>query len=110
METEMDIQASLRNLRAHIEQMKSLIAWADLKQAEAAANQASPLQFHDETLTELRNEHTHYEAAAESIREWLALHCNQVPKFEREFILNELSAMASQVRAMNLPWQQARGG
>ena len=106
---EIEIQSSLRNLSAHIEQMKSLIAWADLKQAEAAANQDSPLQFHDGTLTELRNEHTHCQAAAENVREWLAAHRDLTPQIEHQFILNELNTMESQVRTMNLPWQQARG-
>ena len=54
--TEPDLKAGLRSLRASLRQIKSLLAWRQLKQAETRPHQPPAFQISDPSETDLRNE------------------------------------------------------
>ncbi len=58
--TEMDLQAGLRSLRTSLRQIKSLMAWEQLKQAEAKPGEPPTFQAYDPTETDLKNEYSFF--------------------------------------------------
>jgi len=60
MKTDMNLQAGLRSLQASLRQIRSLLAWEQLRQSERRPGQPPSFQMHDPLEVDLRNEYSFF--------------------------------------------------
>ena len=98
-----DLQAGLRDLNESLGRMRTLRAWAQLKEDEARPHQPPSFQIYDPTATDLKNEYSHFLSTFNQVRRLLREHATPLSAPVRETLLRRLTALERQVRQFNLP-------
>jgi hypothetical protein len=98
-----DLQAGLRDLNESLGRMRSLRAWAQLKEHEARADQPPSFQIYDPTPTDLKNEYSHFLSTSNQVRRLLHRHGASLPAPVRSSLLRRLTEFERQARQFNLP-------
>jgi hypothetical protein len=99
---QMDLQAGLQSLSQSLRRMKDLLAWASLKQSEAHPGQPPSFQIYDPTVTDLRNEYSHFLSTSIQIHSALHEHGATVPAPVREYLQRRLAKLEQEARQLNL--------
>ncbi|MFC1633955.1 hypothetical protein ACFL5Z_03870 [Planctomycetota bacterium] len=100
--TEVDLQAGLRSLRASLRQMESLLAWEQLKRAEAKPGQPPAFQEYDPTETDLKNEYSSFLSTSVQIHSILNDSSSAVAIAELQSIKRQLNRIDKRANALNL--------
>lgn len=98
----MDLQAGLQSLSQSLRRMKDLLAWASLKQSEARPGQPPSFQIYDPTVTDLRNEYSHFLSTSIQIRAILNEHDASIPAPMRETLQRRLAKLEQEAHQLNL--------
>ena len=97
-----DLQAGLRSLNKSLRQMKTLLAWKQLKESETRPGQPPSFQIYDPTATDLRNEYSHFLSTSIQIHGALPEHSGAVPAPVRETLQRKLAELEQEARQLNL--------
>ena len=97
-----DMHAGLRSLNDSLRRMKDLLAWASLKQSEARPGQPPSFQIYDPTVTDLRNEYSHFLSTSIQIHGALPEHSGAVPAPVRETLQRKLAGLEQEAHQLNL--------
>ena len=100
---EADLEAGLRSLQKSLRQIKSLLAWEQLKQAEARPHQSPAFQIHDSAETDLRNEYSVFLFTSLQIHSILNDSTAKISPTKRQRIKEQLSKIERQLFGLNLP-------
>jgi hypothetical protein len=99
---EVDLQAVMRSLRASLRQIKSLMAWEQLKQSEARPDQPPAYQISDPTETDLRNEYSFFLSASTQMHNMLNDSAGVVSKAKLQHLEIQLAKVEQQLHNLNL--------
>ena len=99
---EVDLQAGLRSLRASLRQIESLMAWEQLKQAEAKPGQPPAFQEYDPTETDLKNEYSSFLSTSVQIHSILNDSSSAIEEAELQSIKRQLKRIDQRAHALNL--------
>ena len=99
---EADLEAGLKSLRKSLRQIKTLLAWEQLKQSEAKPGQPPSFTLNDPTETDLRNEFSFFLATTLQIHSILNGSAVGIPETECQHIKKELAKIESQLYSLNL--------
>lgn len=101
---EVNLSAGLRSLRQSLRQIKALLAWEDLKQAEAKSSSLSAFRSTDSIEADLRNEYSYFLFTSVQIHELLN-DCTAlaIPEEKRQFLKRQLLNLDKQLRSLDLP-------
>ena len=100
--SEQQIEAGLQSLENSLKQIRSLLAWEQLKQAEARPNQPPAFQINDPIETDLRNEYTHFLSTSIKIHTILREHGASLSDKTRESIARQMVKIEQEVHGLNL--------
>ena len=100
--TEVDLQAGLRSLRASLRQIESLMAWEQLKQAEAKPGRPPAFQAYDPTETDLKNEYSSFLSTLVQIHSILNDGSSAIEEAELQSIKRQLTKIEQQANGLNL--------
>jgi hypothetical protein len=100
---EPDIKAGLRSLRKSLEQIKALLAWDQLKKAEATAGRPSAFKFYDQTERDLRNEYSFFLFTSLQLHGVLNDSSISISQTERQSIKKQLLKLEQQIHGLSLP-------
>jgi hypothetical protein len=93
---EADLEAGLRSLRKSLRQIKALLAWEQLKQAEAKPGQPPTFTLTDSIETDLRNEYSFFLFTSVQIHDILNRSTVDIAKAKCQHIKKELAKIESQ--------------
>ena len=99
---EPDLQAGLRSLRESLRQIKALLAWQQLKQAETNPDQPPGFRIADSVERDLRNEHSFFLATALQLHGVLNDSSLTIPEAKRQSIRSQLARIEQQLYSLNL--------
>jgi hypothetical protein len=99
---EPDLEAGLRSLRKSFQQIKALLAWQQLKQAETNPDQPPGFRTADSVETDLRNEYSFFSATALQIHGVLNDTSLTIPEAKRQSIRSQLARIEQQLYSLNL--------
>jgi len=102
---EVDLQAGLRSLRDSLRQIKSLLAWKQLKQAEVRPSHPPAFQISDPTKTDLRNEYSFFLSTSLQMHSVLNDSSFAVSEADHQNIKRQLTKIEQQVYSLNLHQQ-----
>jgi len=91
---EKDLQAAIVELKAILEDMKTLLAWHKLKRFEAAQHPFSNLMFYDTTLNDLNNKYSFFSLLASHIH--AGVNNQNIPQSKLKIIKKELTKIELQ--------------
>ena len=94
--------ADMANVRDSVERMKGLLAWQQLKHAEARRGLPPAFHTYDPTLTDLSHEYSHFLALSAKIGEDLAEHAREMAPARRTRLRRELQRLQQEVHDLNL--------
>jgi len=100
--TEPDLRAGLRTLRKSLQQIKALLAWEQLKQAEARPGQPPSFTLNEFIETDLRNEYSFFLSISMQIQGILNDHSPAMPEKEQQSIKRQLSKIEQEAYCLNL--------
>jgi len=100
---EADLEAGLKSLRKSLRQIKTLLAWEQLKQSEARPSQPPSFTLNDLIETDLRNEYSFFLATTLQIHSILNGSAVGIPKAKCQHIKKELIKTERQLYGLNLP-------
>jgi hypothetical protein len=104
--TKVDLEAGLKSLRRSLRQVKDLLAWEQLKLAEAKPGQPPSFSLTDPTETELKNEYSFFLYTLVQMHSILN-DCNtKVAKATRQRVKSELLKIQRQIYALDLQLQR----
>jgi len=99
---EVDLKGGLRSLRESLRQIKSLLAWEELKQAEARPNQPPAFALHDLTEQDLRNEYSFFLSTCVQMHSFLEENPASVSEAEGQKIKRQLIKIEHELYSLNL--------
>jgi hypothetical protein len=99
---EVDLQAGLRSLRDSLRQIKSLLAWEHLKQAEVKPSHPTAFQISDPIQADLRNEYSFFLSTSLQMHSILNDSSFAVSEADRQNIKRQLAKIEQQVYSLNL--------
>ena len=99
---EVDVEAGLKSLRASLRQIKSLMAWMQLKQAEAGPGRPPRPQIRDPTETELRDEYSFFLSISVQMHHILGDASFDIDGADRQSIKKKLAKIERQFNNLNL--------
>jgi hypothetical protein len=99
---EADLEAGLRSLRGSLRQIKMLLAWQQLKQAETKPDQPPGFGMPGSVETDLRNEYSFFLATALQIHGVLNDTSLTIPEAKRQSIRSQLARIEQQLYSLNL--------
>ena len=99
---EVDLDAGLRSLRQSLQQIRSLLAWEQLKQSEARPSRQFSFQIYDPTETDLRNEYSFFISISVQMHSILNDNTLKLKETERHSIKMQLMKIEQQVHGLNL--------
>ena len=99
---EADLKAGLRSLRKSLRQIKALVAWEQLKQAEARPGQPPGFRITDPIETDLKNEYSFFLSVSVQMRGILIDDSSTTQEKEQESIKRQLSKIEQEVSDLNL--------
>lgn len=97
-----DLEAGLKSLRKSLQQLKSLIAWEQLKQSEARPGQPLSFQIHDSVETDLRNEYSFFLFTSLQMHRILNRDTPGVSVTKQQHIKEELTKIERRLNSLNL--------
>jgi len=100
--SELEIQAGLESLENSLKQMKALIAWEDLKQAEARPGQLPAFQVTDPTGADLRNEFSSFLGTLAETHTVLSENAATIPLERHHEVKRQLLRFEQQAQALGL--------
>ena len=100
--SEQQIEAGLQSLENSLKQMKALVAWEELKRAEARPHQPPAFQIYDPTETDLRNEYSYFLSTSIKIHTILREHGASLSDKTRESIARQMVKIEQEVHGLNL--------
>ena len=101
-----DLEAGLKSLRKSLQQIKSLLAWEQLKQSEARPGQPPSFTLNDPIETDLRNEYSFFLATILQIHTILNSSSIAMPQVKQQRVRAQLAKIERQLYNLNL--QQRR--
>ena len=99
---EVDLEAGLRSLRHSLQQIRSLLAWEQLKQSEVRPSRQFSFQIYDPTETDLRNEYSFFISISVQMHSILNDSSLNIKEAERHSIKMQLMKIEQQVHGLNL--------
>ena len=96
-----DLEAGLRSLRQSLKQIRSLLAWEQLRQSETRPDRQFSFQIYDPFETDLRNEYSYFLSLSFQIHSILNDNTINV-KIDRDSIKRQLMKIEQQVQDLNL--------
>ena len=100
--SEIDLKAGLRDLRKSLQQMKSLLAWEQLKQSEKKVGQPPAFEIYDPTETDLRNEFSFFLVSLADVQDFLDASQEGVSERNRQSYKRRLLKLEQEVHALHL--------
>ena len=98
---EFDLEAGLRSVQQSLKQIRSLLAWEQLRQSETRPTQQFSFQMYDPTETDLRNEYSFFLSISFQMHK--ILNDNTINlEAERDSIKGQLIKIEQQVQDLNL--------
>jgi hypothetical protein len=97
-----DLQAGLRSLNASLGRMRDLLAWGQLKQQEARPGEPPSFQIYDPTVTDLRNEYSHFLSTSVQIHGILREHSASIPVPLRATFQRRLAKLEQEAHQLSL--------
>ena len=85
-----------------LRQIKALLAWEQLKQAEARRDQPPAFQIYDPTETELKNEYSFFLSISVQIHSMLNDGALDIPEARRQGVLKRLAKVQNEVHSLGL--------
>ena len=99
---DIDLEAGLRSLRESLQKIKTLLAWEQLKQAEAKPGQPPAFTIYDPTETDLKNEYSFFLSTSVQIHSILNDGSFAMQEAELQSIKRQLKKIEQQVNGLNL--------
>jgi len=99
---DVDLEAGLRSLRQSLRQIRSLLAWEQLKQSEARPNWQFSFQIYDPIETDLRNEYSFFLSISVQMHSILNDSSLNIKEPELHSIKEKLMKIEQQVQGLNL--------
>jgi hypothetical protein len=100
--TKVDLEAGLNSLRKSLRQMKALLAWEQLKQAEAKPHQPPAFQINDPIEADLKSEYSFFLSTSVRIHSILNDDSFTMQETEHQNIKKQLAKIEQQVYSLNL--------
>ena len=100
--SEPDLKAGLRSLRNSLRQIKTLLAWEQLKQSEARPGQPPSFTLNDFIETDLRNEYSFFVSISMQIHSILNSDSPAAKKTEHQSMERQLSKIDQEAYGLNL--------
>ena len=97
-----NIEAALDNLRDSLDKLKALLAWEQLKKAEARSDVPPAFRISDRTEDELRDEYSLFLSVSVQIHSVLHDGSLRIPEAKRQRIGRQLAQIEQQVRDLSL--------
>ncbi len=97
-----DLEAGLKSLRESLRQIKALLAWEQLKQAEAEPGQPPAFQINDPTERDLKNEYSHFLYISVQMHSILNDGAVSISEAKRQNLKLHLAKVERQVWGLNL--------
>ena len=96
-----DLEAGLRSLRQSLKNIRSLLAWEQLRQSETRSNRQFSFQIYDPVETDLRNENSYF--LSTSVQMHSILNDNTIKvKVDSDSIKKQLMKIEQQMHCLNL--------
>lgn len=99
---EVDLRAGLRSLRESLRQIKSLLAWEQLKRSESTPNQPPAFQISDPTESDLKNEYSFFLSTLVQVHNILNDGTLVLPDKYRQSIQRQIYRIEQQANHLNL--------
>jgi hypothetical protein len=99
---QMNLDAGLRSLRESLRQMKALLAWEQLKKAEARPGRSSVLTAYDPTEVDLRGEYSFFLATSVQIHHILDDSTIRIPVVKRQAFKLRLARVQQEMDSLDL--------
>ena len=99
---ELSLPSALRRLRESLQQIKTLLAWEQLKQSEARPDQPPSFQMDDPTESDLKDEYSFFLYVSMQIRTILNDSSIIMTQAERQTIGRQLTEVEQQLYGLNL--------
>jgi DNA-binding transcriptional MerR regulator len=100
--TEPNLDAGLRNLRQSLRQIKALLDWQQLQEAESRHHEPPGFKITDSVETDLRNEYSFFLSTALQIHGILNDTSLTIPEAKRQNIKSQLAKVEQQLYSLNL--------
>ena len=97
-----DLQAGLRRLNESLRRMRNLLAWAQLKRSERRRDEPPSFQIYDPTVTDLRDEYSHFLSTAFQLHGILHEHSASILTPVREILQRKLAKLEQEARQLTL--------
>lgn len=98
----MNLEEALASLRNSLRQIKSLLAWEQLKHSEAKSDQSPGFKMYDPTEADLRNEYSFFLSKSTEIHRILNNSKTNVSKSKRKEMKRELAKIEREFHSLNL--------
>ena len=99
---EADFEAGLRSLRNSLRQIKALLDWQQLQEAESRHHEPPGFKITDSVETDLRNEHSFFLSTALQIHGILNDTSLTIPEAKRQNIKSQLAKIEQQLYGLRL--------
>ena len=99
---EPNLDSGLRNLRQSLRQIKALLDWQQLQEAESRHHEPPGFKITDSVETDLRNEYSFFLSTAMQIHGILNDTSLTIPEAKRQNIKNQLVRIEQQLYSLNL--------
>jgi len=99
---EVDLEAGLRSLRQSLRQIRSLLAWEQLKQSETKPSRQFSFQIYDPIETDLRNEYSFFLSISVQLHSILNDNSINMDETNRHSIKEKLLKIEEQAHNLNL--------
>jgi len=100
--TEPNFEAGLRSLRNSLQQIKELLAWQQLQEAESRPHEPPGFSMTDCVETDLRNEYSFFLSTALQIHSVLNDTSVTIPEAKLQSIRSQLARIEQQLYGLNL--------
>ena len=100
--TEPNLDAGLRNLRQSLRQIKALLDWQQLQEAESRHHEPPGFKITDSVETDLRNEYSFFLSTALQIHGILNDTSLTIPEAKRQNIKSQLAKIEQQLYGLKL--------
>jgi hypothetical protein len=100
--TEVDLEAGLKSMRKSLRQMKALLAWEQLKLAEAKSHQPPAFKINDPIEEDLKSEYSFFLSTSVQMHSILNDDLFTIKKTEHQNISKQLAKIEQQVYGLNL--------
>jgi len=99
---EPDLQAGLKRLKHSLQEIKALLAWEQLKQAEKRPDSVPTFRINDTTEEDLRNEYSHFLSISVQMHGILNDASRAILETERQHVKKQLAGIERQIYSLNL--------